>query len=251
MRERCLRNAFLVVALVTGAGAGCRGEPAPSVAPATTLPAREPKSAVAATPAPASPPAPSAGTQGAAATPPPAATLASASPVPAASAAVADEPPLVGADGTPLPQTEARPSVTDQRFKQRMQRVADAILTGDSLNARASFFPLVAYAQVKDVQKPERDYRYRLLANFERDVREYRKLLGRDAEGAEFLGVEVPDARVEWMKPGKEGNRLGYFRVLRSKLRFRLSSGKERSLELTSLISWRGEWYVVHLHGFE
>jgi hypothetical protein len=53
------------------------------------------------------------------------------------------------------------------------------------------------------------------------------------------------------MKPGKEGNRLGYFRVLRSTLRFRLVNGTERAFELTSLISWRGEWYVVHLHGFE
>lgn len=132
-----------------------------------------------------------------------------------------------------------------------MQRLADAILSGDAEAARSTFFPLVAYAQVKDVQKPERDYRYRLMAHFERDVREYKKSLGRDAEGAEFLGVSVPEERVEWMKPGKEGNRLGYFRVLRSRLRFRLASGKERTLELTSMISWRGEWYVVHLHGFE
>ena len=113
------------------------------------------------------------------------------------------------------------------------------------------FFPLVAYAQVKDVAKPERDYRFRLLSHFDRDVREYRKALGTDAERAEFMGVDVPEARVQWMKPGKEGNRLGYFRVLRSRLRFRLQDGKERSFELTSLISWRGEWYVVHLHGFE
>lgn len=132
-----------------------------------------------------------------------------------------------------------------------MQRLADAILTGDAEKARDTFFPLVAYAQVKDVQKPERDYRYRLMAHFERDVREYRKALGRDAERAEFLGVSVPEARAEWMKPGKEGNRVGYFRVLRSRLRFRMPSGKERELELTSMISWRGEWYVVHLHGFE
>jgi hypothetical protein len=158
---------------------------------------------------------------------------------------------LVDANGTPLPQTEARPSANDERFKRRMQRLADAIISGDVEKARASFFPLVAYAQVKDVAKPERDYRFRLMSNFERDVREYRKALGRDAERAELIGVEVPEARVEWMKPGKEGNRLGYFRVLRSRLRFRLKDGKERSLELTSLISWRGEWYVVHLHGFE
>jgi hypothetical protein len=150
-----------------------------------------------------------------------------------------------------LPQTEERPSVSSERFQRRMQLLADSILSGDAEPARATFFPLVAYAQVKDVQKPERDYQYRLLAHFERDVREYRKALGKDAEGAVFLGVDVPEARAQWMKPGKEGNRIGYYRVLRSTLRFRLASGRERSFELTSMISWRGEWYVVHLHGFE
>jgi hypothetical protein len=158
---------------------------------------------------------------------------------------------LLAADGSPLPQTEERPSVTSRRFQQRMRLLADSILTGDAEKAKSTFFPLVAYAQVKDVQKPERDYRFRLLAHFERDVRDYHKALGRDAEHAELIGVEVPEARVQWMKPGKEGNRIGYFRVLRSQLRFRLPSGKERALELTSMISWRGEWYVVHLHGFE
>jgi hypothetical protein len=168
-----------------------------------------------------------------------------------AGAGEADEPPLTGPDGAPLPQTDERPSVTSARFKRRMQLLADSILTGDAERGRATFFPLVAYAQVKDVQKPERDYKYRLLAHFERDVLEYRKALGKDAERAQFLGVEVPEDRAQWMKPGKEGNRLGYYRVLRSKLRFRLPSGSERALELTSMISWRGEWYVVHLHGFE
>jgi hypothetical protein len=255
MRERCLRNGLFVLALL---GNQCRGEPAPSVAPSAAISGRAPTPAAA----------PSTGTAGApsavavlappsAAAQQPAASPASSAGARTSGAATAstgpdlDEPALLAADGSPLPQTDARPSSTDERFKRRMQRVAAAIVSGDVEQARSSFFPLVAYAQVKDVQKPERDYRYRLMAHFERDVREYHKALGRDAEHAELLGVDVPEARVEWMKPGKEGNRLGYFRVLRSKLRFRLPGGKERSLELTSLISWRGEWYVVHLHGFE
>jgi len=164
---------------------------------------------------------------------------------------MAAEPSLFGSDGAALPQTEERPSITSERFKRRMQRLGDAILVGDAERARDTFFPLVAYAQVKDVQKPERDYRYRLMANFTRDVRDYHRLLGKGADGAEFLGVEVAEERAQWMKPGKEGNRLGYFRVLRSKLRFRLPTAVEKTFELTSLISWRGEWYVVHLHGFE
>lgn len=236
MREARLSSLVLLLASLCQ----CRGEPAPSVPP---VQAAAPPSTVAA-PAPAS-----------AAPPPAASEPPAAAPAPIASAeppsAEPDEPALVAADGTPLPQTEDRPSATSPRFLRRMQRLADAILTGDAERARDTFFPLVAYAQVKDVQKPERDYRYRLIAHFERDVREYRKALGKDAERAEFLGVSVPEERAQWMKPGKEGNRLGYFRVLRAQLRFRLPSGKERSFELTSMISWRGEWYVVHLHGFE
>ena len=101
----------------------------------------------------------------------------------------AAEPSLLSADGTPLPQTEERPSVTSERFKRRMQLLADAILTGDAEKAKATFFPLVAYTQVKDVQKPERDYRFRLLAHFERDVRKYHKALGPNAAGAYELAV--------------------------------------------------------------
>lgn len=252
MRERCLQSGMFVLALLT---CQCRGEPAPSVATSSSPPAAQRTAATSLQPVPASPPSAADAASVASAPAPVAAASGAPAPTPAASvtspAPDADEPALLAADGTPLPQTEVRPSVNDERFKRRMQRVADAILSGDAEKARSAFFPLVAYAQVKDVQKPERDYRFRLMAHFERDVREYRKALGKAAEQAEFVGVEVPEPRVEWMKPGKEGNRIGYFRVLRSKLRFRLADGKERSFELTSMISWRGEWYVVHLHGFE
>jgi hypothetical protein len=165
--------------------------------------------------------------------------------------AVDDEPLLAGPDGSPLPQTGERPAITGERFERRMVRLADAIRTGDPGRAHASFFPLVAYVQVKDVQKPEPDYRNRLLKNFDRDIREYHQALGAMAANARFLGVSVPEERAAWIERGREGNRLGYFRVLRSRLRFGLPGGKEQSFELTSMISWRGEWYVVHLHGVQ
>ena len=79
----------------------------------------------------------------------------------------------------------------------------------------------------------------------------YHDKLGRDASQAKFSGVDVPEANARFMKPGSEGNKVGYFRVLRSTLRFTLASGREKKLELTSLISWRGEWYVVHVAGFK
>ncbi len=160
-------------------------------------------------------------------------------------------PALLDAEGKPLPQTDQRPTLSSSSFQQRIEAVAKAIISGDPEPAAAAFFPLVAYQQVKDVAKPERDYRFRLLANFKRDVLEYHHALGAAAADAKFSGVTVSERDTKWMAPGAEGNKLGYFRVLRSRLHFTLPTGRSRDFELTSLISWRGEWYVVHLHGFK
>jgi hypothetical protein len=158
---------------------------------------------------------------------------------------------LFDEQGKPLPQTEQRPVTTSAAFRQRIEAVASAIISGDAEPALASFFPLAAYQQVKDVAKPERDYKFRLLANFKRDVLEYHHALGADAARTKFDGITVSERDAKWMEPGSEGNKLGYYRVLRSHLHFTLPAGRSRDLELTSLISWRGEWYVVHLHGFK
>lgn len=167
---------------------------------------------------------------------------------PSSEALSESEPPLTAPDGKTLPQTEERPSVESARFKRRIERLAQAIIKDEPNSALDSFFPLVAYKEVKAVDKPERDYQYRLIRHYERDIHEYHKTLGADAK---FEGVDVPESSARWMKPGSEGNKLGYFRVLRSRLRFTKANGKAQTFELTSMISWRGEWYVVHLHGFE
>jgi len=175
-------------------------------------------------------------------------TSSAASAPPAPSAA---SPSLIGPGGAPLPQTEDKPSASSAAFRKNVELVAAAILSGDPIPAHPAFFPLVGYRQVKAIADPARDYERRLLASFDRDVREYHRALGKDPSGVTFAGIDVPEARAEWIKPGREGNKVGYYRVLRSKLRFTLASGKEKSFELTSLISWRGEWYVVHLNGFD
>jgi hypothetical protein len=53
------------------------------------------------------------------------------------------------------------------------------------------------------------------------------------------------------MKPGSEYNKIGYHRVLHSALELRDAKGRQRSFPVLSFISWRGEWYVVHLKKFD
>jgi hypothetical protein len=162
-----------------------------------------------------------------------------------------EEPILVDEQGKPLGQTDQRPTLASPSFQKRIAALARAITSGDVEPALPAFFPLSAYQQVKDVAKPERDYKFRLLANFKRDLLEYHHALGAAAAESKFEGITVSEKDAKWMPPGAEGNKLGYFRVLRSRLRFTLPTGRSREFELTSLISWRGEWYVVHLHGFK
>jgi hypothetical protein len=150
-----------------------------------------------------------------------------------------------------LPQTETLPSTESAFFQKSARDLFHAIVADDPERAKQFFFPVVAYRQVKAIKDPDRDHERRLLALFERDVHAYHRKLGEHPETATFVELRVPTSNSKWMPPGKEGNRVGYHRVLRSNLVFRSGGGEERKLEVTSLISWRGEWYVVHLHGFE
>lgn len=160
-------------------------------------------------------------------------------------------PELLDAAGNPLPQTEARPSAASPSLEYRLQLLVRAIAENNPDLALPSFFPMEAYKQVKAIAKPEQDWQRRLIAAFQRNVRQYHRQLGPQASGIRFARIEIPESKVKWMKPGSEGNRVGYFRVVRSKLIITTAEGGETPLEVTSMISWRGEWYVVHLDAFE
>ena len=158
---------------------------------------------------------------------------------------------LFEADGAPLGQTDAFPSITSASYEDRIKLLWSAIVQDDPARAKPAFFPLVAYEQVKAIPKPAIDYERRLLAAFARDIHAYHQKLGKEPDKATFVRLDVPEAKAKWMDPGTEGNKLGYDRVLDSKLIVKRDDGKELKLDVKSMISWRGEWYVVHLAGFK
>ncbi|MEO6418573.1 MAG: hypothetical protein ABIP39_04160 [Polyangiaceae bacterium] len=171
--------------------------------------------------------------------------------------------PLVEADAAPppreknltidagaLPQTHDEPTASGEIFETRTRLLWEAIALDDPERAIPFFFPAAAYEQVKAIAHPLVDWRRRLVANFTRDIHALHAELGAHPENARFVRVEVPSGRARWMEPGDEGNKLGYYRVLGTKLRYE-QGGRERTFDITSMISWRGEWYVVHLTGFK
>jgi hypothetical protein len=121
-----------------------------------------------------------------------------------------------------------------------------AIVHDDPDVAMPFFFPVGAYEQVKDVGDPEADWNHRLVSAFRHDIHALHARLGADADTATFVSFDVPEKRARWVDPGEEWNKLGYYRVFGSKLRYE-SNGESHAVDVKSLISWRGEWFVVHL----
>lgn len=151
-----------------------------------------------------------------------------------------------------LPQTRDRPKAEGAAFDARTAALWDAVVHDEPDRAMPFFFPLSAYEQVKDVGSPAADWRRRLVAAYKRDIHALHGRLGDRAEQAKLVRVEVPDDRAKWIDPGEEFNKIGYWRVYGTRFVYTLTEGgRERAFDVSSLISWRGEWYVVHLTGFK
>jgi len=144
-----------------------------------------------------------------------------------------------------LPQTDEKPTGTGAEFDSRMKVLANAIITNTPDTAVSAFFPVSAYKQTKKNTDPATDWKNRLIANFKVDVADANKRLGANARNAVFTGATVPATAV-WVKPGEEYNIGPYWRVFKAQMNFTVD-GKNVQIPIESMISWRGQWYVVHL----
>jgi hypothetical protein len=155
-------------------------------------------------------------------------------------------PPTAPPDPGTLPQTEDRPTTTSPGFQARMRALWQGITTDDADAALPAFFPITAYRQVKAISNPDGDFNSRLIPAYREDVRTLFGRLGAQAAGAQLLGVDVPE-NATWVPPGDEYNKGSYWRVYGATLRWSTPDGRTGTFPITAMISWRGEWYVVHL----
>jgi hypothetical protein len=157
-----------------------------------------------------------------------------------------DARPTTTSDIGTLPQTQDRPSSDSEAFRAQAETLWQATVADDPDRAMAFFFPLSAYRQVKALPDPAADWRNRLVAAFRRDIHHLHQRLGADAGSATFVSLDVPDADATWVEPGQEVNKLGYWRVYGTVLRYQVG-GVTHEVPIYSLISWRGTWFVVHV----
>lgn len=148
-----------------------------------------------------------------------------------------------------FPQTSALPPAHTHDLNGRMRALLSAIATGNPAHGYGAFFPLAAYLQTKAGGGNTEDWHYRLIGHFDQDVATYHRELGPHAADAKLVGYSVDDAAAVWVVPGVEENKGPYWRIYDTTLTYAIGH-QTGSLRVSTMISWRGEWYVVHLIGF-
>lgn len=190
--------------------------------------------------------APAALPQGNAAVAPPAA----ADPTPTAStsaraASQAAEQPTAAASAEVPPRADNKvlPPSAGADLDKKAASLFEAIVKNDASLAESFWFPLEPFLSVKDI-KDAGAYWKQLRRTYAADVERFHRTK-KSWDGARFVRFEL-GTEPTWVKPGEEGNRVGYYRTFRAKL-FYEHNGREDHLRVNVIISWQGRWFITHL----
>jgi hypothetical protein len=145
--------------------------------------------------------------------------------------------------GASDPENRALPPLSSEDLTERASHLFSALAEGDPALADDFFFPAEPFVPLKDVSDPA-GYHRQLVATYHRDIAalSHSRKSWRDAR---FVSFELGTAPA-WVAPGREYNKIGYHRTFHGKLRYAIS-GREHLIEVTTIISWAGRWYVTHL----
>jgi hypothetical protein len=145
-----------------------------------------------------------------------------------------------------LPQTSTVPPGDTAQFEAEMADLWQGVVSGAVTPALPAFFPEAAYAQLKSLGTDRSDWQDRLVHDYGLDIGAAHRLLGATAPRATLTGVQVPETYAHWITPGVCTNSIGYYEVPNARVVYQ-EGGATRSFGIASMISWRGQWYVVHL----
>jgi len=148
-----------------------------------------------------------------------------------------------------LPQTTKLPPAITPSLTKRMRDLVAAVATGVPSKGYPAFFPVAAYVQTKAGWNNAVDWHYRLIGHFDEDVLALHRALDPSGAPATMLGYSIDDGAASWVLPGEEMNKGPYWRVYNSTVAYGIGATRGY-LNVTTMISWRGEWYVVHLSGY-
>ncbi|MDC3959480.1 hypothetical protein [Polyangium jinanense] len=139
------------------------------------------------------------------------------------------------------------PPLDSEELQKRAAALFNAIVADDPARGESFWFPKEPFIPLKDVKGADK-YWDQLHRTYARDIHALHKKR-KSWEGATFEKFEL-GSTPKWVPPGDEGNKIGYYRTFRGKLRYRIGE-QTQSIEVRVIISWQGRWYITHLSKFK
>jgi len=146
-------------------------------------------------------------------------------------------------DADPFAADAEKPELASPDLTERARHLFEAIVSGEPERGDDFFFPRAPFLPLKDVADPGR-YFDQLLATYHRDIRELHRRQ-RPCNTARFVSFEL-GTNPSWVAPGREYNKIGYYRTFHGKLRW-ANEGSSGTIDVTTIISYQGRWYTTHL----
>ena len=145
-----------------------------------------------------------------------------------------------------LTQTRAEPAFGAPLAFQ-LRQLWNALVADDATMGRTVFFPRTAYLKMKTgvIANPSGDYASRLIGLFNLDVHAYHRRLEQGGRPT-LVRYSYETGHAAWIAPGSCENSIGYWHLGHVRYVYRHGSSLY-SVDVFSLISWHGVWYVVHL----
>lgn len=152
------------------------------------------------------------------------------------------EPAPIVADNQ-VPPAEGTP----EELTTRARGLFDAIVKDEAPLGDPFWFPREPFTPLKDVKDPDK-YWVNLHRAYANDIHKaHRKR--KSWEGATFVDFTV-GSKPKWVKPGDEANKIGYYRSFHGKIGYEID-GKKQTIDVHTVITWQGRWYVTHLGKFK
>jgi hypothetical protein len=128
-------------------------------------------------------------------------------------------------------------------LQERARGLFEAIVKDEPERAEAFWFTKEPFIPLKDVKDPGK-YWTQLHKTYVNDVHALHRKR-KSWEGAEMVRYEG-GSRSKWVPPGDEANHIGYHRSFNGKIHYKVG-GDEGEIEVHTIITWQGKWYVTHL----
>ena len=180
----------------------------------------------------------------------PPATTTTETPSSTASATAADDagaPPPAPKDADYDPANKAKPPIDSEELQARARGLFDAVVQNNPSLGEDFWFPKEPFLILKDIKDPGK-YWDQLHRAYVKDIEKLHKKRA-SWDGCEFEKFE-PGSPPKWVKPGEEGNKIGYYRTVKGSLVYK-AEGKSHKLEVRVIISWQKRWYITHLSKFK